>query len=440
MNFGRWLCAVPCAALAAAGSAAPAQELRLLARVDLAAAAVESEPSWLAGGFGRLPDRSAGNGSTTAGGTAAARAGVEWEPSLHLRLLAHLAGRRESAALGGRAAGLVEAFADGTLFPRGGDRLRLRAGLFFPPTSRENVAPLWTSPYTLTLSALNTWLAEEMRLRGADLEYALALAPEGEGEGAELRLAGGAFDGNDAAGALLAWRGWTLGERPAVLGETLPLPPLPQLATAFADQRDDGTAPVGERDLDGRWGWTARARLGGGGARRALLQGWSLDNRGDRALHRGEYAWRTRLRGLGGELGIPLAGGGPASREGRELRLIAEWATGDSGMGRPPGAAVDVDVRAGYLLAAWRGERLRAALRHDRFASDDRDRRPGEPDGERGTAWTAAAFVALRAGLELAIELVEVDADRPGAALAGGPRALDARRLALALRWSRAPP
>ena len=39
----------------------------------------------------------------------------------------------------------------------------------FLPTSRENVDPLWQSPYTLTLSSLNTWIGEEVRLAGLDV-------------------------------------------------------------------------------------------------------------------------------------------------------------------------------------------------------------------------------------------------------------------------------
>jgi hypothetical protein len=43
--------------------------------------------------------------------------------------------------------------------------------MYFPQPSRENVDPLWSSPYTITLSALNTWIGEEVRLTG--LEAAL---------------------------------------------------------------------------------------------------------------------------------------------------------------------------------------------------------------------------------------------------------------------------
>ena len=47
-------------------------------------------------------------------------------------------------------------------------RFTLEAGAFFPPISLENTEIGWTSPWTLTPSAINAWVGEELRTIGAE--------------------------------------------------------------------------------------------------------------------------------------------------------------------------------------------------------------------------------------------------------------------------------
>jgi hypothetical protein len=223
------------------------------------------------------------------------------------------------------------------------------------------------------------------------------------------------FGGNDTAGALLAWRGWAMGTRLAVVAETLPLPPLPTLAQdgAFAEQRDDGTRPVDE--LDGRVGWHVRGRWSLDDI--GLVQAAWTDNRGDRALHRGQYAWATRYASAGTE-----------ARFGR-LRLVTEGLFGDTGMGSPGGARVDVRFAAGYALLTWvlLDERLRLSARYDRFRNEDRDGQ-AEPNQEAGRAVTVAAFYTPRPWLRLGAEYLDLRSERPAAALSGTAADAGARR------------
>jgi hypothetical protein len=185
--------------------------------------------------------------------------GVDWTPAQWLTIHAHGVARKHG--------GVAEAYAD----LRGGE-FRLRAGQFFLPTSRENTDRLWSSPYTISFSALNTWIGEEVRPIGAELQWQHLTS------NAVVTFAGGAFRGNDTMGTLLGWRGWAMGNRVAVYDEVLPLPPLPR----FPKQRR-GTVPIG-RDLDGRTGYTARARVSL--PERATIQFARIDNRGDRELYR----------------------------------------------------------------------------------------------------------------------------------------------------------
>src|SRR6185437_6111030 len=43
-----------------------------------------------------------------------------------------------------------------------------KAGAFFPTISLENDDLGWTSPYTLTPSAINSWIGEELRTIGSE--------------------------------------------------------------------------------------------------------------------------------------------------------------------------------------------------------------------------------------------------------------------------------
>ena len=47
-------------------------------------------------------------------------------------------------------------------------RWNVRAGAFFPPVSLENDDLGWTSPYTLTPSAINSWVGSELRTIGGE--------------------------------------------------------------------------------------------------------------------------------------------------------------------------------------------------------------------------------------------------------------------------------
>jgi len=369
--------------------------------------AVESREAWIDGGFGRLTEgRRAEGFEWLARGEA--QLGIEWTPSAVFVVRAHGTARSEPGAAGGARAGLTEAFLQYRPELRPDLALRFRGGLMFPPTSRENVDPLWQSPYTLTLSAQNAWIGEELRPVGLDVALQL-----GEAGASRFELAGMAFAGSDTAGALLAWRGWAMGSRLSVVGETLPLPPLPTLAPggAFGEQQRAGTQPIDE--LDDRLGWHVRGRWSRAGT--GIVQAAWTDTRGDRGLHDGQYAWATRFASVAAEVQL-----------GR-FRLVAEGLAGETGMGLPAGAHVDLEIRAAYALLTWERDGLRVTARYDRFRNEDRDG-VAEPNRESGWAVTTAAFYAPRPWLRLGVEYLELRGERPAAAFAGTELEAGARR------------
>src|ERR1700753_3075273 len=79
----------------------------------------------------------------------------------------------------------------------------VKAGAFFPTISLENDDLGWASPYTLTPSAINSWIGEELRTIGS--EGIMKVRTENAGT---LSFTGALFCCNDPAGILLADRGW----------------------------------------------------------------------------------------------------------------------------------------------------------------------------------------------------------------------------------------
>lgn len=353
--------------------------------------------STLERGWGRLD-----SGLEKTASLGIAQLGLDWEPAGWLDV--HVQGIARTDPYDDRRAGFTEAFAD----VRRGD-FRLRAGMFFLPTSRENREGLWSSPYTITLSAVNTWIAQEFRPIGAELQWR---------HGDQLTLAGGAFRGNDTSGALLAWRGWTLGDRLAVYGDRLALPPLDP---SFARQRrtaDGAVSTAFGRELDHKLGFAGRARLSW--PERGSIQFAHVDNRGDRDLYQDEYAWQTRFNLLSAEIGNP-----------EKTIVAAEYLDGKSGMGFSPGGFVQMDFYAAYALVSHKLGRNRFSGRFDWFSTTDRDHSIAEINTEHGRAWTLAWMVDVTPHVRTGAEFTQVTGTRAGI----GP--FDGHSVAVEVRYGR---
>ena len=220
-------------------------------------------------------------------------------------------------------------------------RLRLRGGLFFPPISLEHPGPAWTTVYTITPSAANSWVGEEIRTAGLEARLGVVSGQN------ELWLTGAAFGGNDPTGTLLAWRGWALHDRQTMSGEKLPLPPISSIGPAGLFSRQaPWDSPI--REVDGRVGFYGGARVKVAG--RLDLDGLYYDNRGDPAAFDGkQYAWATRFWNVGARLRLSAG-----------LDLLGQYMDGSTAMGlRPNGVLLaDVENEAWYVLgSSTRGRR-----------------------------------------------------------------------------------
>lgn len=288
--------------------------------------------------------------------------GIDWRPSMAFGGHVHLLARSDGDGSRRGRAGVVEAWLEQS-FVRGEHRLRLMEGAFFLPTSRENVDALWETPYTITPSALNSWLGEEVRPAGVDAAYTF-----------RRRWTGGVtvYRGNDTLGALPAVRGWALRDRWALLGEHLPV------------DADYFTSVSAETDLS--LGWAARGRWN---SDRATAQVTYLDNRSD-ALEHGEMLnWATHFWIAGADT------------------TWGAWTfAGESGWGETDVIADGLTFTTGlsttYVLVSRRLANGRASLRAEEF----------RVDSSRRHALTAAYFFSPRGKLRTGIEAIVAGADR----------------------------
>lgn len=394
----RMLCVV--AAIWCASAARAQQQQTFVVSGFLSGRSVKAtgQPSWLQGGFGRLDYGGPAVNKTGTVTKAIAQMGVDWRPSRYFEVHAEGLARTQQSGDGGRKAGLVQAYVDLKLPFGTVDEIQLRAGQFFLPTSRENRGNLWTSPYTVSFSAINTWIGQEARPVGLDLQWK---------RGFYFTFGATAFRNNDTMGTLLGWRGWTIGNRLSVYNEVLPLPPITSLTKTdfFGKQRPDGTVSF-EKDLDGRTGVSERVRFQV--PERGLIQFTHVDNRGDHLLHRGEYAWATRYNQISAELGDP-----------QTIILASEWMKGKTAMGPLQVAHIDVGFQSAYLLVSRKTGKVRLSLRGDTFSTRDRAHAASNEYGEDGHAWTVASLYDLTQSLRIALELTKISGSRRAAQESG---------------------
>lgn len=258
---------------------------------------------------------------------------------------------------------LTEAYLEYRPYPRGGVRTRVKAGAFYAPISLENRAAGWESPYTLSSSAINTWIGEELRTIG--LEAQVDWLGTRTGHLFDVGLTAGLYGWNDPLGGLVASHGFALHDRQTTL---------------FGRFGERGVPPVFGRELfheiDGRAGGYVgiEARY----LDRLVLRVLHYDNNGDPAAFDAElqdFAWETRFDSAG--LRFESARGWTA---------IAQWLDGKTYI--YPGFEIEWPFKARFALLSKRFGRQTLSARYDDFnVSSNLAAREGE---QAGHAFTAA--------------------------------------------------
>src|SRR5438105_3241582 len=183
---------------------------------DVRLVAVNGEKSWVDGGFGKL--RSSGGGEDFRVRPQLGNVNLIWQPQFTWSLSAVIVGSLQ----GGKRteAGLSQAYL--SFKPLRSEKIAFtaRAGLMFPPVSLEHEGADWHVKDSITPSAINSWIGEEVR--PVALEGTLAASFGAH----KLRATAALLAANDTAGTLLTFRGWALHDSVTLAGRAQPLPPL----------------------------------------------------------------------------------------------------------------------------------------------------------------------------------------------------------------------
>lgn len=385
-------------ATALAAAAPAAAQVDLFSReavsgyLDLRAAVSDGETTWVEGGLGKTRP-------TDGASLSLAEADLIWRPSLGWNLSGLVALQAQPDMPD--AVGVSEAYAAFKPTPSGPVRYAVKAGVFYPPISQEHEGGAWIVSDSITPSAINSWVGEELRTGGVEGKVT---APLGEGE---VSATVGAFGWNDTSGTLLSIRGWALGDQKAVIGGAFPLPPLSAFMTG---KQTAHTTPVLE--IDKRVGFYGRIDWSPSGV--VSLNALYYDNAGDMisatpdgpAIPTGkEWAWDTRFWNLGAVVNV-----------GERTTLKAQAMSGVTLMGfpRPRGTWIDVDFDAAYLSLTRKmgGEGASLYGRIDRFDIVDHTYQDIDNNAEHAWALTGAWKRPLSARATLLLEAMRVSSRR----------------------------
>ena len=267
-------------------------------------------------------------------------------------------------------------------------RFSLEAGAFFPPISLENTEIGWTSPWTLTPSAINSWVGEELRTIGAEATIEWRY-PTGT-----LSAYAALYGWNDPTGILLNFRGWALHDQWTGLIDR------PRLPDVWARQRDE---PIPYRtaefiEIDNRVGWYAGASWDEVGI--GHLDILYYNNDADPTAETSQVAWETDFWNIG------------LSTEIGPVTLLAQGMRGRTFF-QPSARWRELWFESAYLLAGWDiGESWRVAGRAEVFSANETRPTPSLLFSEYGHAFTAAINYLPNDWLRVTGEYIRVDSTR----------------------------
>jgi hypothetical protein len=348
------------AVAASTASAADLVGLEFHGFADYRLVAPPSETSWVNGGLGKT--RFGGGGAEGRFGAAGLVGSAQLTPAL-LAVADLQVTSSDSAEVA-----LAEAYLRYRPVSITRWRYAVKAGEFFPPVSIENQAIGWTSPWTITPSAINSWVGEELRAIGAEGTV------EWRGDEDTLEAGFSVYAANDPAGTILMDRGWSFGDVTNGIGSQIRMP------DAFARRVGDPTPyrydPILE--IDDRAGYYAdltwRSRDWG----RVTVMRYDNDADPSAGLSNGVYAWRTQFWSAGGQTRIG------------DVELLGQVMTGSTQIAPSVKFNRVVDFQSGYVLAAMTFGEWQPAVRADFFGTQDLSGRGANELSEHGQALTLA--------------------------------------------------
>jgi hypothetical protein len=307
---------------------------------------------------------------------------------------------------------LTEAYAEVRPLPFHGWRSRLKLGAFYPDISLEDRLAGWRSPYTLSNSAINSWVGEELRTIGA--QYNLDWLGRHTGHDFDVGASAAVFSFNEPAGTVLVVQGWNITDRQSTLFSPFgavrqtPVPPTTEFYDGF-----DRAAGIDFGVNANYRGWLE-------------LRALHYDNRANPNSYSEnlwQYAWHTKFDSAGVRL-TPTD----------SLTFIAQYMNGTTAVG--PGPVLSVfNFSSQFGLVSYQHGAERFSARFDRFdlnqpvASDD------DYGIDDGHAWTLAYQHQFDRHWNAVLEEVLVVSDNNSRFYIGLPSCARESQLQLAVRY-----
>jgi hypothetical protein len=350
------------------------QSVRLRALLDVRAVYAGPEPSWTDGGPGRtrFGGRSTASGFERDTDLVLAQFALELSASLPWGIRAQAQANVQPDIADSYEPWLVEAFLRKE-WAHQSSGWGLQTGLMNTPFSLEHTGPAWSPEYTLSASALNTWLWEELSLAGLEGEWWYE-----PNEGVKVSLIAGAGYGPDQLGRLLALRGWTMGDGLSGINSDLQLP--------------NGTRTDIFDEMDHRPAAYTSMTFSDAGGRGSLKLGY-FDNMGDQQT---AGVWHTRLASVGATFN-PLP----------RLDVIVQYLRGKALIGDRTN---DSSLRAFYAMLSAHHRGHRVSIRYDEFRIHDLD--GGNNTAEHGDAMTVSYAFEWGLRQRVALEYIRLQNDR----------------------------
>ena len=318
--------------------------------------------------------------------------------------------------------GITEAFVHYKGLPlESGYRISAKAGILYPTITLENNATAWTTPYTLSFSSINSWIAEEVRHLGSSVS--VTRLGKFHQSKHDFKLTAEAFINNDPTGAMLSLHGWTNGSRQTLWHETIQTPDILGMReggplSGQADKSDpflDLDSRVG-LNFTGEWRWRGKGKVTAG----------YYDNNADTSVViNGQYSWRTRFHHVGVKWRLPY-----------KIDLLSQFMKGDTLMKAPTGEdAVNNDYHNFNVLLSkgWNAHRL--SVRYEDFQVTDNDSTWGDDNKEEGNSFTVSYRYQIEKGLFLHSEYNWINSDRPARAYVNQDIKLIEKQWQLAMRY-----
>jgi hypothetical protein len=366
--------------------------------VDLRGAWANGEPSFTQGGFGKARFGGGVNGGASAK-LVLADVTLEWTPRASwdfgdLGLVVDAINQPGQEHY----VDLDQAYFVFKPVPRSQTRFQIRGGLFYPPISLEHDGRAWTVSNTITPSALDSWVGEEVKVAGVEASVSTVARDQ------PVTATAAIFSADDTAGTLLSLRGWALHDLHSQAHGSFPLPPLSPFIGRVQDGETYSTLEIDRRlGFYGRLEWAPTPPV--------TLHAFYYDNLGDRVSVTPDlqWAWATRFWEFGGRWQVDA-----------KTTLQAQALTGTTVMGypTPAGRFVDTDFRTAYLLGAREVGKSALTGRLDLFDTHDNSGLVLGDTSEHGWAVTAAWRCPLNRWTDARIETLYIDSTRPSRVLA----------------------